>query len=404
MPDDQADTPTPQGTQAAQADPRHTPTDRAATARPPRAARRLCRAVGALAGVLALALTAAWAAGRLASDLWPASQWLFWTPPEAFALATALAAAPALAWLRGPARLLPAAAALMIALHTAVWHWRLPNALTRDAGAGHVRVIHWNATEATDPSLQRFLRNADPFALRTPTPAIIVLTNPPLRLPWRSILATLAPDELPAAKLPQHLVRAGRFIVISGPPVGRRGTTFLGLQGRTPDERRFDNGKALFAIAAVGEHALTLWAIDWPSDPDQARSGYVRPTLEAIADSSHLDVAPTPAGPLREIRREGFPPPDVVVGDFNTARGSRAVADLLAAVGPMASAHAQGGLGPDYTWPRAHAWPAVPLLGLDQAFVRRGTWRTIRYDVEDAGSGTHLAQRLALSPTLTAPR
>lgn len=342
--------------------------------------------------------------GRAFSDDHTWSQWLFWTPHEAWlvavwvlAIVTALLepAGPGRAW----ARLGPLTAAVLSLAYVSVAHWRLHNALLLRPGETVLRVYHWNATEATDESLQRFLRDADPFALQNDRESIIVLANPPLRLDWPEIVRMLADEEVPSARVTAHVRRGGRFVLISGRPMTSAGWTSLGLDAKTVDPDLMDHGAAMFASIEVNEELLTIWAIDWPSEPGRSRREFVPATLERIDASTRLIHERTAAGPLRRREERGFPTPDIVVGDFNTARGSAAIEALLPG---MASAHAQAGIGPDYGWPRfvrdgRDDRALVPFLGLDQAFVDPERWRATAYRMLDLGEGTHRAQEVFIT-------
>ncbi|MFI4917089.1 MAG: hypothetical protein ACIAS6_11360 [Phycisphaerales bacterium JB060] len=347
----------------------------------------------------------AFATGRGLSDQYSWSQWLFWIPPEAWlvpvwvlTLATALAEPP------GPfrrwARLGPMLAAVVVTGYVTVAHWRLHNALLRSSGPTMLRVYHWNATEATDPSLHAFLREADPFGIDHDAPAVVVLANPPLRLDWPEIVRMLGDQEMPARSVTRHVRRGGRFVILSGPPMTSAGWTALELNAKTMDPDVIDNGTAMYARIDLSGTAVSLWAIDWPSTPTRSRMDYVPATLQRIDSSSRRVFEPTQAGPLKQRQERGFPRPDIVIGDFNTARGSAAIERLLPG---MASAHAQAGIGPDYGWPRfvydgQRDRHLVPFLGLDQAFVRRGRWRATAYRMLDLGEGTHRAQEMYITP------
>ncbi len=344
-------------------------------------------------------------ASRIFTDHYAWSQWVFWIPPEAWLFTMwLLAIATALLEPRGKgrrwARLGPLVLAAVATLHVALVHWNLQNAVLRKPGPTALRVYHWNATEATDEALQSFLRDADPFALRHDSPAVVVLANPPLRLDWPDIVRMLAPEEIAQRDVQRHLRRGGRFVFISGKPLTTAGWASLGLKGQTAEPDLLDDGTAMFAEVALESGHVVVWAFDWPSDPKRGRMDYVEPTLRAIAESTHSTFTPTAAGPLQREKHTGFPDAGVVVGDFNTARGSRAISDLLPG---MASAHAQAGIGPDYGWPRfiydgKRDRTTIPFLGLDQAFVRRGEWRATAYRMIDLGVGTHRAQEVVLTP------
>ncbi len=371
----------------------------------PRRWPRRCRLVFAWTFRLALfVMVLAFLAGRIFTDNHYWSQWLFWTPGEAWLLAIwPLAITTALLEPRGKGRrwgrLGPLVLAAFVLLHIALDHWHLENAVFRTPGPTTLRVYHWNATEATDEALQAFLREADPFGLRREGPAVIVLANTPHRLDWADIVRMLATEDITQPDIPLHTRRGGRFVFISGPPMSAAGWASLGLNAKTTEPGLIDNGTAMFARLELDAGPTVIWGIDWPSDPDRGRMAYVEPSLEAIEKSSHLTFRATAAGPLEQYRETSFPPADIVVGDFNTGRGSAAIASFLPG---MASAHAQAGIGPDYGWPRfmrrgATDHPTIPFLGLDQAFVSPGVWRATAYRMHDLGVGTHRVQELILT-------
>lgn len=364
------------------------------------------RCVLAWVGRMALAALAfAWVIAEAYGDMHRWSQWLFWTPREAYLLAALVLAGLTIA-LEPPhrrrfwARLGPVLLASFIALHTALTHWRWHNALKPRPGLTTLRVYHWNATEATDAALQQFLREADPFAQRHNSPAIVFLANPPMRLDWSDITKMLAAHDIPTDRTPDHLRRGGRFIVLSGPKITDSGWTMLGLRGATPDPTLIDDGTAIFTTIDLGHDSTTIWGIDWPSDPSRTRASLVEPSRRTLESSIHVRYVPTEAGPLRPEQTKGFPEPDIAVGDFNTGRQSAALAALLPG---MASAHDHVGVGPDYTWPLflrldGKDYPTRAFLGLDQAFYRPGVWRARAYRTHNLGVGTHRAQEVELTP------
>jgi hypothetical protein len=379
---------------------------------PPPRWRRRCRVgLSWVCRVGLFAVVLAFVGGRAFTDLTFWSQWLFWTPPEAWLLGVwMLALAIVVLEPSGPrrrsARLGPVVVALLVLGYTGVAHWRLQNAMLRSPGPTAVRVYHWNATEATDEALHAFLREVDPFGLRRGSPAVVVLANPPLRLDWPEIARMLADREISAAEMPRHVRRGGRFVFISGRPMSAAGWTLLDLRAQTTEPGLIDDGTAMFARVELGGGPIVVWGLDWPSDPDRGRMAFVEPTRRALEKSTHLTFTRSAAGPLRQHRDRGFPAADVVVGDFNTARGSGALARLLPG---MRSAHAQAGIGPDYGWPRflydgERHRATIPVLGLDQAFVRSGPWRATAYRMLDLGVGTHRAQELIVTVDRQEPR
>ncbi|MGD1914712.1 MAG: hypothetical protein ACFCBV_00790 [Phycisphaerales bacterium] len=343
--------------------------------------------------------------GRVLTDHYSWTQWLFWAPPEAWLLgAWVLVMVTAALVPRGPRRrwrrLSLVLVAAVLTLHVATAHWRLQNALLRTPGPTALRVYHWNATEATDESMQSFLREADPFGIERSSSAVVVLANPPLRLQWGEIVRMLANAPISQQDLPRHFSRGGRFVIISGPPMSESGWVSLDLRGETNEPDLLDHGTAIYARLETRAGPAVLWGWDWPSDPARGRMAFVEPSRAAIESSVHLRFRPTAAGPRRRSEIEGFPEPEIVVGDFNTGRGSAAIDALLPG---LSDAHAKAGIGPDYGWPRfvrlrGKDHTTIPFLGLDQALIDRARWRATAYRMIDLGEGTHRAQEMILTP------
>jgi hypothetical protein len=353
------------------------------------ALRRLLRVISAVVATVAAAALVALLVGRLASDRWVWSQPVFWMPGFAPVLAAvllgvvSLLSARAARWRRGCNLALTVLLAAAAGGVWVVWfEWRAPNLLRRPAPANALRLIAWNATDVGPEAFE--------VAVTAQRPDILVAINPPLRLDWVGVASRLW--ELPPAQAMQHVRASGAVVIASRLAPVASGGTSLGFQAPVAGaiEPLLDSGRAAFATLAWGGSELTIWAIDLPSDPALARSAVARQAAEVIESAVIRSYRLSDAGD-RFLPEEslGFPAPDIIVGDFNTTRRA---ASLRALTGDLRDAHAQAGLGPDATWPRQ-----FPLLGLDQAFVRPSAG-LVRYDVVDAGAGTHLMQRLLLAP------
>ncbi|MFG0284192.1 MAG: endonuclease/exonuclease/phosphatase family protein [Phycisphaerales bacterium JB039] len=348
-------------------------------------ARSACAACAAVAAAcLALLLT-----GRLASDRWAWSQALFWIPgaiPAGAALLAALGALGAALAARWPAGRRLALAVLIAALGAGAWvgifQWRLGNLLRRGPPpAQAMTILGWNATDVTPEEFRR--------AVAARKPDVLIAINPPLSVNWIGLAGDLW--DLPPQQAIGRVRSGGRVVIASRFAPSASGATDLDLRGMVAGspEQRIDRGQAVFAALDVDGAPLTIWAIDLPSDPALSRAASARRARAAIDASRHTRHVLVESGAFYEQREStGFPAPDVIVGDFNTTRGAASLAPL---VGGLTSAHARAGAGPDGTWPRPW-W----LLGLDQAFVRRSL-RIWRYDVFDAGAGSHRAQELTIS-------
>jgi hypothetical protein len=353
---------------------------------PPRR-RLLLRLLASLAVAAGAAAMLVLLVGRLASDRWEWSQPLFWIPGIAPVMVGALLAASGLVlaraarWRRGRrvAVVLFLAASAGGAWVAAV-EWRVGNVLRRPAPADPLRLLAWNATDVGPEAFEA--------AVAAEAPDIFIAINPPLPLDWIGFTSRLW--NLPREDAARRLRASGAVVIASRFTPVESGGASLGLHGvvALSDQQLIDTGRAAFATLQIDGSQLTIWAIDLPSDPSLGRAAAARQAREAVDSATLRTFRLSDRGDhFVPGESQGFPAPDIIVGDFNTTRGAASLAPL---VGGLRDAHAAAGLGPDATWPRH-----LPLLGLDQAFVGPGI-PLRRYDVIDAGAGTHRMQRLVI--------
>ena len=346
-----------------------------------------CALGGALAWsftVLALSVLVAWGVGRLGGDRLYATQFLSWIPT--FAAIGIAGTALAAAWI--VARLLPprpraggqarrvaargrlvGGVVLAAAAASLVVEWRLFNP-GREVRGPALRVAFWNVSVASMPDLDERVAPLEA--------GVLIVTGAPMNTPWARVRAAMGE--------PTSVVRFGRFTLVSRHRVLRWGGTTLGVEGAKRRVFRWqgggnisiDRGEALFAeldTTALWGRTTVVWAVDLPSDPGLWRARVMREARASIdafrgpvqvRDEADLDVAATLDPP-------GFPAPDLIVGDFNTPRGSPSLDSLT---GGLPHAHAQAGRGPAFTWPRGR-----PLLAIDHVFVgahlRAAAWRVV---------------------------
>ncbi len=112
-----------------------------------------------------------------------------------------------------------------------------------------------------------------------------------------------------------------------------------------------------------GERAIRLLVVDVPSAILTERA----PILSWVRDCIRDDQ------------------PDLVVGDFNAPRRSRAIDELPAG---YRHAYAEAGAGWSYTWPAS-----IPLLAIDQCIVGRAI-AAHRYRLRSTGLSDHRMQQL----------
>lgn len=276
-----------------------------------------------------------------------------------------------------------------------VWElrvYRLPMP-PRPAGV-HLRVLHWNITaiqrneQITGPLLEQ---DAD----------IAVMVNPSSHVKWA---------EIPAQAGEQYrFLTLGGFVVASKVPVVRWGMMFLGLEGlpaamQAGLERRkirVDPGRAMFLELDTKEKLgrnIVVWVLDMPSEPRLSRWAMAGSAAKALREWTGAVMAQGAVVPSEGLWGKGFPAADVVVGDFNIERGASSLAVLLPG---MRNAFDEAGAGYAATWPRYGYRTPVPLVHIDQMFVRGGggakpaTGGTVgveRYEVVDPGFGYHMMQ------------
>lgn len=145
------------------------------------------------------------------------------------------------------------------------------------------------------------------------------------------------------------------------------------LLSRTPFERvrpviAADKISLLLVEMEIGGRKARIWVLDMPSDPD-----FLRGDLFASLE--------------KKIQAADLAPPDLIVGDFNVTRHSRALESTFP---DMRNAFDEGGIGWSGTWPRR-----LPLWQLDQVLVAP-SMRCVQYEIIDPGVGRHRLQRAVL--------
>jgi len=308
-----------------------------------------------MACVLLLAPVAAWGTGQLLSDRFRWSQFLAWIPTPLVAAWLAVGALLlSVAWLAGRrSGALPAAAAALALLLGA---WALlaehrpfaaaPRAHDRAASLSLLHCnLHWPGRAASPQALE---------AVRDRPEDLLVFTDPG----W--LLHDGREQEL--AAVGWNSIRIGRYAVLSRLPyleyrvlVGGRGTDVTLL--------RID-------ASSRGLGPLTLGLIDLPSNPRHPRMAWAAELHELLQD---VDA----------------PSFDLVVGDFNTTRGSASIARLLP---EMRHAWDEAGRG----WGSSYS-TALPLWHIDHVLLAPSL-RAVDYVLLDLGLSAHRAQVVVVEP------
>lgn len=353
----------------------------------------IIRGAAGLVWWLCVAGLFAWALGRVFTDRYLWSQYCFWLPSVVVVpgVAAGLATSWAVLWWSGPrgprnpgATRAAVAVILAVVLSfvyvVAVEQRRLT---PRPAPASRpFVVVHWNATDRPgDEWVRRVLDQA---------PDVIVI-NPATGQVWDALIEQYKP----VTKIWQY-----GFVIFSRHRALRFGYQILGVDegvgfdprtGRSRAKRR-DPGRAMLlqldTTAALGA-PTTYWLIDLPSDISLHRRVVVEEAAEALRNFDGQVIDFDADGTAHRASRggRGFPPPDVILGDFNIPRGSGSLARLGADLVP---AYSVAGRGMCATWPYER-----PLWHLDQMLVNPH-WRIADYRAFDPGGGTHMGQRLII--------
>ncbi len=370
--------------------------------------RRALIALRVLFGWLGVLLLALYVLSRVVTDRTYVTQYLFWTPWFVYALA--LACLGLLAWACGRrARRwrdrahrtwtwrLPAVAIPIILLHVtlAEWHaWRYIVPVQRAPAEKTLRIMHWNMTYAVPYWWDRYIA----AVLKAPRPDVLIVTNPTIRNDLPQLAEALGPD--------YKAVRCGVFAVFSRVPIQERAATLLGIPSTSGDTAAppgmggdsgeaprtdflpdwspiprmgsnvYDPGQTMYVRLDTTEQLgrpIVIWALDMPSQPRAWRMDFARAAKHRLDELAALPVG----DPMH------FPPPDIILGDCNTPRGSASL-QLLSRGFPHA--FDQAGRGRVATWPRAWA-----VFHIDHIFVGPGL-RATSYRTMDLGISEHRSQ------------
>ncbi|MGD9789840.1 MAG: oligosaccharide flippase family protein [Phycisphaerales bacterium] len=352
---------------------------------------------------LVIVLLAIWAIGRALSDRWLWSQWLSWIPsiavvvPAFVLLAVAQIVRILTRWKARGTRRRSSRAAIIARLSflvAVVWFARHDvgwSTLPATRQAGSFRVVHWNSSRPATKGWEERLATLD---------ADIYIVQPG----WGWNFSTFRAALDPAASL----LQTHNHVVVSRFPINAWTSFSLelkpgeGIDPRLPDLKqiRLDTGMLIAALVRLptGEQRL-LWVIDLPSDLSLSRERVLAQTVAMIARfrAGELKVRVSdPSGRpvtdelLAALKGE----PDLLIGDFNTPRGSRSLRHMTEG---LRDTFTDNGRGWSATFPRRR-----PLWAIDQAYVGPGL-RALDSRVVDLGLGSHRAIVVTLQPVISAP-
>ncbi len=341
---------------------------------PPAGYRALPRAASAAAVLVALA----WWLARLLAERWSTVQWAAWVGIEWAAFATSLLAA--LAWLlhrsdrrrpsnrrTSPPRLGLIVALLLVALTARAWnlHRLVLPAATRTPSDVRIGYLNLSAQDVHDwPAL------ADRMD-------IVFVANRPSNADLQPAWSWISGDETT-----HDAAVIGRCAVMSRLPVRRWGLASIDFSdvwsANIAAARPEPAWAAWFQFEQASGEPLTVWVVDLPSPIELSRTLAVDRLLERVRSWSGTAYATDAAGLRTTEPGASFPMPDVIVGDFNTPRWSRALPAIESRL-DVREVSARIGIGPAHTFGSPVAlWPI-------DLFYSSGAWKptahsTVRLD------------------------
>lgn len=174
----------------------------------------------------------------------------------------------------------------------------------------------------------------------------VIVINPATGQVWDALIEQYKP----VTKIWQY-----GFVIFSRHRAVRFGYQILGVDegvgfdprtGRSRAKRR-DPGRAMLLqldTTAATKDTTTYWLIDLPSDISLHRRVVVEEAAEALRNFDGQVIDFDADGTAHRASRggRGFPPPDVILGDFNIPRGSGSLARLGADLVPAYSVAGRG--------------------------------------------------------------
>jgi hypothetical protein len=344
--------------------------------------RRILPAIARLLTLAAALLTITWLVGHTLTDRSHFSPYLWWLPT--FALLALAWPMVFLGWVleRLASRLagfqlrpIISAILFIITIYAVFGFWHLHRYLI-PAKESNLRIVYWNL--AVDPNAA-----TAPDAIINEKPDLAIIANPRwdrTRPPLLEALGSLDPntESDPAETDPAatHLLFRAEIIIATRARITRYARVSFDMGTKEPEDR----GVILYArIEGLTEAPLDLWVVDMPSNTLRWRGVAATKAREAI------DQWTGPIFTLDDIGRwtpnqtdEPFPAPSIIVGDFNTPRGSHSLKTLTA---DLTESFAAAGKGLGNTWPRNK-----PLLGIDLLYT---SLPIANHAIKNPGSGRH---------------
>lgn len=301
----------------------------------------------ALLGILMLG---AWITGRVLTDEHHWSQYVYWLPPimmvgGAWVMLVLSAIFAAMARRLGGLLLRPVLLLLAIGctIHLVFGVWHLHRAIFHDRtkSPGAVRVIHQNfaGKEGHAPSFgdQAHALDAD----------IVLLTNVKWGEARQDMLeqfAYFAPDERVrwvnySYRLhanPAHYRVEGDALIASRYPMTRTGMVNFGSRERLQVLSHSSSGKGWVMFIEfdldpdrTDDAPFVVWFVDLPSNPAAWKMEVMQVAQREINAWNGAGWAMgRHVWEQRTFENESFPTPDLIIGDFNTPRGSASIEQI----------------------------------------------------------------------------
>jgi hypothetical protein len=384
--------------------------------------RRLLPAGAKFAALGGLGILVLWVVGRVLTDQFAWSQYLWWVPPlwavgSAWGLLVVSAVLGKFSLRTGGMILRPI---LMLAcvgctIFLVFGVWRMHRAVLGPQAAGQgLRILHWNqsAFKAWDKAAPVIVpEDAD----------VVFIVNSRMnrhRVAMVGELEYMAPSEeefrvAPGIKAnfqPDHFTVQGQALVASKLPILRTATVWLEpiVDLETAQRKTGQHAWVMFIELDLrekypdGPASMVVWLVDLPSEPTLWRMTSMRAANRAINGWSGMYRVSNGTGGWDAINSdEPFPEPDLVIGDFNTLRGSATLKELAPS---MKDAFAQAGHGRANTWtPRIrNKYLRQPMKlaewHIDLSLIGH-RWRAVDYRLVRRPVGTHDMQVVDLVPT-----
>lgn len=333
-------------------------------------------------GVLVLGL---WLVGRVLTDTYAWSQYVWWVPTAWVIAAGVVLWVVSAVTGRLATRvsgLFCRSVLLLGVVGAAGWFGVVECRLVRAAspgGEGAVRVVSWNMAS------NGMWREAGDWVSGLGADVVVVANTPRTVTRGRilegfgRVLEGVEAGEGTGERT-THRAFVGRFEVWSRLPIVRAGSVSVALPAGARTGWRSERvpAQAGFVEVETGSGLLVVWFVDLPSAPGLHRVASMRAAADAVRGWSGPELVADGSGGLMRSGAEvsGFPAAGVLVGDFNTPRGSDSIALVLEAAGSagaMEDAHAVAGVGLDGTWkPGFRAMPDVAWWAIDLGFVGNG--------------------------------